>query len=436
MPSSEAPDAGGDAGGRGAIAVVGAGHRETPLALRERLSIPPGELGDLLRRVRAAEGVEEVVALSTCNRVELYLALAPAADGAPALAAEAFCDARGVRLDEVEPTLYVHRGTDAVRHLFGVACGLDSMVPGENEVFGQVKTAYAAAAQADAVGSELSRLFQRAFKVAKDVRSRTGIARRRVSIATVVVELAGKVFGDLRGAKVALVGAGEMAELALKALVSAGTPVEVVANRSMDAAEELASRHGGEAVGLDRVGEAALRADIVVASTSAPSFIVSADHVRAVVRARKGRPMLLVDLGVPRDVDPAASGLDGVILYDIDDLQGVVAENIAYRLEEADRAKAMVAEEVRKFSAVMDADDVAGTITRLCRELDLIGESESRRAHGRMGDLTEAQRRELDMMARRIVRKVLHSPIRALKESASDGAGDEMRRAVRWLFGL
>jgi glutamyl-tRNA reductase len=435
MPSSEAPT-GGDAGGRGGFAVVGAGHRETPLALGERLSVPRDELEALLERVRAVDGVEEAVALSTCNRVELYLALAPAADGAPSLATEVFCDARGVPLAEVEPTLYSHSGTGAVHHLFEVACGLDSMVPGENEVFGQVKTAYSAAAEAGAVGSELSRLFQRAFKVAKDVRSRTGIARRRVSIATVVAELAGKVFGDLASARVAFVGAGDMAELALKALVSAGAPLTVVANRSISSGEELASKHGGEAVGLDRVGDAVGRADILVASTSAPGFVVTTEHVRAAVSARKGRPILLIDLGVPRDIDPAASDLDGVILYDIDDLQGVVAENIAYRLEEADRAKAMIAEEVRKFSAVMDVDDVAGTITKLCRELDLIGESESRRALGRMGELTEAQQRELDMMVRRIVRKILHSPIRALKESARDGAGEEMRSAVRWLFGL
>ncbi len=431
MPSSESPP-----GDRGTLAVVGAGHRETPLALRERLSVPSGELDDLLRRIRAIDGVEEAVALSTCNRVELYMALAPAADGAAGSAAAALCDARGVRLEDVEPTLHHHRGTGAVRHLFEVACGLDSMVPGENEVFGQVKAAYAAAAGAGSVGPELSRLFQRAFKVAKDVRSNTGIARRRVSVATVVVDLAGRIFGNLGDAKVALVGAGEMAELALKALVSAGAPVTFIANRSMSSATDLASRCGGEAVGLDRVDEAVSRADILVASTSAPGFVVSADHVRGAVRARKGRPILLVDLGVPRDIDPRASDLDGVILYDIDDLQGVVAENVAYRLEEADRAKAMIAEEVRKFSAVMDADGVVETIARLSRELDLIGESESRRALGRMGDLTEAQRRELDMMARRIVRKILHSPIRALKESARDGAGEDVRRAVRWLFGL
>jgi glutamyl-tRNA reductase len=412
------------------------GHRETPLAIRERLAVPRGELTCLLECVRAVDGIEEAVALSTCNRVELYLALAPAADGAPALAAEAFCSARGVRLEEAEPTLYQHRGMGAVRHIFEVACGLDSMVPGENEVFGQIKTAYADAADAGSVGAELSRLFQRAFRVAKDVRSRTGIARRRVSIATVVVDLAGRVFDDLSDAKVTLVGAGEMAELALQALVSAGAPVAMVANRSTGAAEKLVSQHGGEAVGLDRVGEAALGADILVASTSARGFVVSADHIKAAVRARRGRPMLLVDLGVPRDIDPAVSGLDGVIIYDIDDLQSVVTENIAYRLEEADRAKAMIAEEVRKFSAVMDVDDVAETITRLSKELDLISESESRRALGRMGALTEAQQRELDMMARRIARKILHSPIRALKESARNGRGEEMRKAVRWLFGL
>ena len=440
MPSCDESENGSET--RATIAVIGVNHRETPIALRERLSVAPAELGPMLARVRSVEGVREAAILSTCNRVELYACLRAthrqAAAGADALqrAARALLRARGVGLEEVGSSLYRMEGPGAVRHLFEVACGLDSMVPGENEVFGQVKDAYLAAVEAGAVGTDLSRLFQKAFKVAKDVRSRTGISRRNVSVATVVAELARKVFGPLAGAKVSLVGAGEVAELVLKTLVSGGARAGVVANRSIESARALASRYGGEAAGLGGVEAALTRADILVASTAAPEPVVTADHVRAAARARRGRPVLIVDLGVPRNVEEDAARVEGVILYDIDALQDVVARNRAYRLEEADRARALIAEEVRKFAALVRTDDVAGTIARLCSEMKLIGDFERRRALARMGDLTDLQREEVGRMAERIVGKMLHSPIRALKEEARSARGAEAERMLRRLFGL
>jgi len=431
------------------VAVIGVNHVDTPISLRERLSVPPADLPEALRRVRSVEGVTQAVIVSTCNRVELYVSVVGEGGGAGEgegksegvldRAARELCASRGVELEQVKDLLYRKEGPDAVRHLFEVACGLDSMVPGENEVFGQVKDAYLAAVDAGAAGTELSRLFQRAFKVTKDVRSRTGIARRNVSVGTVVADLARKVFGKLSGSEVVLVGAGEMAELVLKTLVSAAARPAVIVNRSVESARALASRYGGEAVGLGELEGAILRADILVTSAAASEPIVSAVHVGAAARARKGRPMLVVDLGVPRNVEGAAGDLDGVILYDIDDLQAVVAQNTAYRLEEADRAKTLVAEEVRKFAALARADDMSDSIVRLRAELKQIGESECRRTLARLGELSDEDRRELEQevtqMAERIVAKMLHSPIKALKEEARAGNAAEMEALLRRLFG-
>ena len=291
---------------RPTIAVIGVNHRDTPISLRERLSIPPAELPEVLARIREVEGVGEVVALSTCNRVELYAALGNRDEEVLERTASTLCGTKGVGLEDVEPSLYRHWGPEAVRHLFEVASGLDSMVPGENEVFAQVKAAYSTAVDAGTTGSELSRLFQKAFKVAKDVRSRTGISRRNVSIATVVTDLARRVFGrlgeaavrtpgrrDLR-ATVVLVGAGEMAGLTLDALVSEGARVAAIANRSLGKASGLTSRYGGEAVTLEGAGGEVSRADILVAAVSlngaAPPPVITAEQMKTAVRARVGDP--------------------------------------------------------------------------------------------------------------------------------------------------
>jgi glutamyl-tRNA reductase len=422
------------------IAVIGANHRNTPIRLRERLSIPPGELPAALERVCAVEGVTEAVVLSTCNRAELYAALE---GGREVLdqTASALWGARGVGLEEVGPSLYRHEGIEAARHLFRVACGLDSMVPGENEVLGQVRAAYLAAVDAGAAGAELSRLFQRTFKVAKDVRSRTGLSRRKVSVATVVVELAQKVFGSLKTARVLLVGAGEVAELALKALASENAPVTAVANRSVGSAERLAAQYGARAVPLDKVASELPGADILVASTAAGEPVITARDMEKVIPARRGRPVLLVDLGVPRNIEAAVADLGGVILYNIDDLQEVVSSNVAYRLEQAGRARALIDDEVEKYAAVLRTGEVSHTISELCSELSLIAEDECRRTLGRLGEmtdggLTDEQRQEVSLLAKRIVGKILHSPITALKEEARGGNGAEMDRWVRRLFGM
>jgi len=418
------------------VAVVGVNHRDTPISLRERLSIRPMDLPGLLESLCAIDGVDEAAAFSTCNRVELYTALSADEEGLAERTASVLCDARGVSFEDVRPSLYKIEGLEAARHLFEVACGLDSMVPGESEVLGQIKSAYSAAVDAGAVGPELSRLCQRAFRVAKDVRSRTAISERKVSVATVATDLARKVFGNFDRASVALVGAGNMAELTLRALVAEGAQVAVIANRSPESAERLAAEYGGKAEGLDRLEAGVLQADIIVASAAAPEAVIGAEQVGEALRSRGGRPMLLIDLGVPRNVDPAAHELDGVVLHDIDDLQEVVGGNVAYRLEQAGLARTLVAEEVRKFSSLLRTDSVADTIAELRRALTQIGDEECRRALRRLGDLSDEQRREMSQMASRIVGKILHSPIQAIKEDARRGDGAETDRMIRRLFGL
>jgi glutamyl-tRNA reductase len=253
-------------------------------------------------------------------------------------------------------------------------------------------------------------------------------------VGTVVADLARRVFGSLGNAAVALIGAGEVAELVVKSLASEEAEISVIVNRSLASARRLCSAYGGRAVALEDAGDEALGADILVTSVSAQGAIVTPERIAGAVRARRGRPMLLVDLGVPRNVAPGVAELDGVILYDIDDLQHVVAAGREYRLEQADAAGALIAEETGKLAAQLRADEVAGTISSLCSELARVGESECARTLRRLGELTEEQREEVGRMAHRIVRKMLHSPIEVLKDEARRGNGAEMERSVKRLF--
>lgn len=413
--------------------VIGTNHKSAPISVRERLSVAPAELPQILARVGQVTGVREIALLSTCNRVELYAVTEPGREVLDLVVAE-LCGAKGIGFEEVESCLYRRDGLATARHIFEVACGLDSMVPGESEVLAQLKAAYAAAVAAGTAGPELSRLFQKAFKVAKEVRNRTGIARRKVSIGTLVADLARRVFGSFDHVRVALIGAGEVAELVVKSLSSEEAEIAVIANRSLERARRLCSVYGGKAIALESAGQEALGVDILVTSVAAQGAVVASERVAEAARARKGRPMLIVDLGVPRNVSPEVADLDGVILYNIDDLQHVVETNVAYRLEQADQAEVLISEEVSKFAAQLAADEVRETISRLNSELTRVGEEECARALGRLGDLTDGQRREVGLLTHRIVRKLLHSPIEVLKEEAHRGNGAEMERSVRRLF--
>ena len=410
-------------------------HRTAPLALREKIAIPAGEISVILKGLHSLKHVQEVVAISTCNRVEVYAAL-DSADAAFDQLVHSFCETRRVPAGEAEPFLTRYSGFDVAKHLFEVTSGLDSMVPGENEVLAQVKGAYAAAVEAGTAGSFMGRLFQHSFKVAKEVRTTTGISRRKVSLATVVVELTRKIFGNVKSVKLLLAGTGKMGGLALNALVSDGAQVTVIANRSIESAKKMAASHGCKAVALDEAGKNLAHADVYVGATASSTSVLHVGMVEEALKGRGGRPLLLVDLSVPRNIDPAVGALSGAILCNIDDLQGIVNSNVSYRLEQAGQAGELIDRAVVEFSSVMRMDRISDTVTKLCESLEGIGASEFKKAVPKLGSLSAPQKAEIEKMVQRVVGKILHLPLRAIRDEAQSGKVKEMEAAVRKIFGI
>jgi glutamyl-tRNA reductase len=412
------------------LLLVGVSHRVAPVELRERVALSGEESVTLARELATESG--EAVCLSTCNRTELYLAgdegLSEAADRAVAsLAARA-------GLDEGRLRAVVYRLEDEAAgiHLFRVAAGLDSMVPGEGEILGQVRDAY----EAGKPGPLLDRLFRQAIHAGKKVRTETSIAESPASVSSAAAALAEQVFGDLSGCKVLLLGAGKIGELAARNLVTRGAEIAVVANRSLEKAEELSQLFGGRAVTLADVPVELARVDVVLASTSAPGHVLSKADVAPRLAHRKGRPLFLIDIAVPRDLDPAIHDLDGCYLYDIDDLESVVAESLAGRRREAGRAEAIVLDEAERFRAWQASRDVVPAIASLRALAEEIRESELERARTRLERLTETERRAVEAVTARIVDKLLHIPTVRMKEAAAGADGAVYADALRHLFGL
>jgi len=405
------------------LVLAGLSHRQAPVELRERVALSPEEAARLSAELAAEGG--EAVCLSTCNRTEVYLVHEDAAR-AEELALRAFAD------EEAAQALYRLYDEAAALHLFRVAAGLDSMVPGEGEILGQVRAAY----EGGAAGAVLDRLFRQALYAGKKVRAETAIAESPASVSAAAAALAHQVFGDLAGRRILLVGAGKVSELAARNLLSRGAEIAVVANRTLDRAAELASAFAAEALPLEGIGAELRRADVVVASTSAPGFVVGRDAVAAALEGRRGRPLLLIDLAVPRDVDPAVNELDGCFLYDIDDLEAVVAESLAGRRREAERAEAIVAAEADRFREWHASLEVVPAIASLHALAEGIRRSELAKLEGRLGHLTEADRRAVESVTAQIVRKLLHLPTVRMKEAAVTADGVVYADAVRHLFGL
>jgi glutamyl-tRNA reductase len=402
------------------LVLVGISHHNTPVELRERAALDRERASELARRLAGDTG--EAVCLSTCNRTELYLAEESAEDAArKAEAALLALEA------ELGPALYRLRDEAAALHLFRVAAGLDSMVPGEGEILGQVRTAY----EAGSTGRVLDRLFRDALRAGRRARTETAIGESPASVSSAAAALAEQVFGDLAGRRVLLIGAGKVGELALRNLASRGAEVAFVANRSLDRAGELAARFGGTALPLDRVEEELTRADVVLSSTSAPGWTVERETVERALPARRGRPLFLIDLAVPRDLDPSIHELDGCYLYDIDDLQAVVAETLAGRRREAERAESIVAAEADRFREWQAALDVVPAIASLRARAEEIRTAELRRAK-----LTESERRAAESVTTAVLNKLLHLPTIRMKEAAAAADGVIYADAVRHLFGL
>jgi glutamyl-tRNA reductase len=402
------------------IVLVGISHHQAPVELRERAALDSKRAAELARTLAGERS--EAVCLSTCNRTELYLA-----DESPE-GAEEKAEAALLALEaELGPALYRLRDEDAALHLFRVASGLDSLVPGEGEILGQVRAAHAAGA----TGSILDRLFRQALHVGKKARTETAIGESPASVSSAAAALAEQVFGDLRGRDVVVIGAGKVGELAIRNLVSRGASIAFVANRTADRAQELAERFGGTPLSLDLVGDALAGADVVLSSTSAPGWTLTQDVVERSLPARKGRPLFLIDLAVPRDLDPAIHELDGCYLYDIDDLEAVVAETLADRGREAERAETFIAEEADRFRAWQASLNVVPAIASLRARAEEIRAAELDRAK-----LNDAERRAAESVTAAVLNKLLHLPTIRMKQAAAAADGVIYADAVRHLFGL
>ncbi len=412
--------------------VIGVNHKTAPVEVRERFAIPESRLPEATRMLASYPGIEEGMIVSTCNRVEM---LARSVNGN--------ADMRGflrqlyqIDVDQYAPFLYEYRETEAVRHIFRVASSLDSMVVGEPQILGQVKEAYATARAVGAVSSQLDALLTRAFAVAKRVRTDTSIASSSVSIASVAVELAKKIFGSLQGKSVYLVGAGKMCELAARHFIAHGAAKIYVANRTYERAVALAKKFNGEAVPIEHLYDTVDKADIVLSSTGAPVAIFRKEHGERFLSRRKNRPMFFLDIAVPRDVDAKMNDLDGMFVYDIDDLQQVVASHLSDRTQEAQRAEDIINSEVEKFEERLRTLDVVPTIVSLQEHLETVRQAEIDRVRGRLGELTPEQELAVEAMTRGIINKIMHTPITTLKTAAKEPESTTVIELVRRIFNL
>jgi glutamyl-tRNA reductase len=419
----------------GLLFVAGMNHRTAPVAMREQLAFEEEKIREILADLSGRGLLQEVMILSTCNRVEVY--------GVAAVPGEARSQAfsrlgshRGVAWRELEPLLYTATGDEAALHAFRVAASLDSMVLGEPQILGQVKDAFALAQSAGTAGPVLHALMSHAFSAAKRVRSETLVGRLAVSISYAAVELARRIFEGLEGKAVLLVGAGEMSELAARHLIDHGALPIYVANRTWSRAQELARGLGGVPVPFDQLEATLARVDIVVTSTAAPEPVVTAAQVRAALHARRGRPLFFIDIAVPRNVEPAVNDLEGAFCYDIDDLRTVVESNLKERQREAQRAQVLLEREVDKFVGRLQQLEVVPTIVSLREKLEAIRRAELERALARLPGAAEDTRRVMDALSQAIVNKVLHAPMVKLKDSSRAGHGRRWTEMISELFGL
>jgi glutamyl-tRNA reductase len=415
------------------LLLVGTSHHHSSVELRERLSLEPHHGRRLLEQL-AGHGAE-AAALSTCNRCCLYLAGGDV-EAARRHAVVELASLSGMPADALEGHLFTKAEADAAHHLFRVASGLDSLVPGEAQILGQVRAAYDAADTVGTAGPILHRLFHQALHAGKRVRSETGIGENPASVSSAAADLAGRMLGDLASRRVLLIGAGTMAELAAANLVSRGVVEIVVANRSLERAYLVAARTGGRAVGLHALEHELATADVVVSSTGSPDVVVRAETVAAALRERPERPMLLIDIAVPRDLDPAIGDLDGAHLCDLDDLEQVVEQGVAERHGEVARAEQIVLEELEEFRAWWASRDVVPAIVALRAWAEEIRRSELVRHESRLGELSPGDRKAVESLTAQLVNKLLHAPTVRLKEAAVTAEGRSYAETVRELFGL
>jgi glutamyl-tRNA reductase len=416
------------------LLALGASHKTAPVEVREKLALPEPRAAEFLRDLRGAADVQEAVAISTCNRTELYLVVGDPVEAEGRLLSMLASQA-GIRPTELAQAIYSYRNCDAARHLYRVTAGLESMIVGEAEVQGQVKRAYDAALTGETVGALTNHLFKAALKAGKRVRTETGIAERQLSLPGVAVALAKEQLGALTDRSVVIVGTGETSELTARALADSGGHTVFVASRRRARAVSLARRYGGSSVSFDELPVALEHADIVVAATASPHLLLEARELAEVMRARDGRPILLIDLAVPRDIDAGCGDLEGVSLYDIDDLEAVIARNRKVRQVEARKAEGIIEEEIQHFAAWLGSLEVLPTVSALRGRADEIVEQVLRENSTKWESASPRDRERIGALARAIANRLLHEPTVRMKELSDDRVHARMA-LVRELFGL
>jgi glutamyl-tRNA reductase len=416
------------------LLLLGISHKTAPVALRERLALTDAEAERFLRDITSGADVHEAVAISTCNRSEFYLVV-----GDPVAAENAIltrlATRAGIRATELADVIYSPRNCDAARQLFRVTSGLESMIVGEAEVQGQVRRAHELAVEAGVAGPLTNRLFTSALQTGGRVRAETGISRGRASVSTVAVDLASEVVGDLTERHVVIIGAGETSELTAQALAARGVKTIFVANRHAGRARSMAARFGGAVVSLDALPEQLEAADIVVSSTSSPHPILGSEELALVMREREGRPLVLIDIAVPRDIDPACADLPGVTLYDIDDLQAIVKRNMKVRGAEARQAESIVEDEIQRFAGWLGGHEVLPTIAALRAQADAIVDQLLAENAGKWESASPRDLHRVEAMTRATVNRLLHEPTIRLRSLGAGGSHGRLA-LLRELFGL
>jgi len=417
------------------LLITGVSHKTAPVEVRECLAFREESLPAALADLKAREGVAEAMILSTCNRVEIALTTDDDCD--PQAVVDSFlADRKRVSTAEIGPCLYRHEGRDAIHHLFRVAASLDSMVVGEPQILGQLKTAYTAAKNCGAVCGWLDGLVTRTFNVAKRVRSETGIGQMAVSVSYAAVELARKIFGDLTGRKIMIVGAGKMSELAARHLRRSGAAHVFVTNRTHERAVEMAALFQGTPVEYTRFVGMLPEVDIVITSSGAPHYVLHKEEMQRAIAARRNKPMFLIDIAVPRNIEPSVNDLANIFLYDIDDLQEVVKANLRERHKEAEHAEALVAEEVDRMMARLKVAEVTPAIVSLQEQLEQIRAGEMEKARRKFGPFTPEQEQAMEALTRGIINKIAHGPISEMRNHAGHPEGAHVVAAIKKAFHL
>ncbi|MGZ8868044.1 MAG: glutamyl-tRNA reductase [Thermoanaerobaculia bacterium] len=417
-----------------ALILIGLNHRTAPVEVRERLSVAEQKLPEVVRSLHQLEGVDGAALVSTCNRVEAIVS--SRTEDVITKVVDWLAVQGGSDRESLENHLYILRHVDVVKHLCRVAAGLDSMIIGEPQIGGQVRAAFQSAQDMGALDGLLQQVYAQTMRVAKRVRTDTAIGEHAVSIPYAAVELAKKIFGELKGLQVLLLGAGEMGELTAEHLHNQSVKQVFVANRSFNRAAELAERFHGSAVQFDAIEEHLATCDIVIASTSAPHYVIEPDQVQRALDTRRNRNLFLIDLSVPRNINPEVASIEGAYLYNVDDLQHVADANLEIRQHKAKDAEQIVVHEVEDFRKRLVAQDAVPTIVELQQRLEAIRAAELEKCLRKLGPITTEQRAAIDLLTTQMVNKILHYPILQLKDVSDEPDRESLRNTIRKIFGL